>query len=181
MFFYIMEDWLYYEHMVIDFHQCHNPGSLVWHWSQIPEDELHASGWIHPFNEERLKRRKLQEYGLDGLAKNPDGSYTGIQAKCWNSRKLKASDLGTFMVAVGCRLQQKDNRSMGYLYYTSELEDNVRDDFLNSSRFHAVKLPLSRPHRPIIPVRTATYPAPKASLKAVPPRSMVTTLYFRAV
>jgi superfamily II DNA or RNA helicase len=139
-----MEDYLRYEHYVMQTHASVNPDETVWHWSVVPEDELYACGFFHSFNTYRLRKKteskKVNEYGLDGLSKNSEGVFTGLQAKCYTKSKLTAHHLGTFYQVVFMRMKEKDPRSLGYLYATCSLQADVRDDFLNSNTCFYEKL-----------------------------------------
>jgi hypothetical protein len=101
--------WKTYEHQAIRHHQDANSSSIAWHWKNVPHEELVRSGWHVNLGDRRIARlsainggtafNELSEYGLDGLARNVDGSYTGIQVKCWNT-SLNANSIGTFQSVV---------------------------------------------------------------------------------
>jgi superfamily II DNA or RNA helicase len=145
-------DWLAYERFIIDFHQQKHKDAHVWHWHNIPEDELWRCGWLHDFSKHRMMKHRCreegknarQEYGLDGLARYAEGHYSGIQAKYWLGRKkLTANDLGTYMLAV-TNMKRSNAKSYGTLYHTCGLEKNLAGGILNCSDFiHAHKLPFS--------------------------------------
>ena len=129
-------------------HHHDSSGHTTWHWSVIPEDELFKAGWIHDFNKWRLMKRlknkndrKIQEYGLDGLSRDKDGHYNGLQEKCYLSRSVTAYDLGTFYQTIYMRLKPKDPLSSGFVYFTSKLQVDVRDDSMNARDITFVKLP----------------------------------------
>jgi phage/plasmid-associated DNA primase len=135
------KDFYLYELQCIKYHQ-ETYGHQSWHWTQIPENVLYESGFIHNGNEYRLKRKlkweenqeyfnPLQEYGLDGIALEmceDKKIYHGIQCKLWNNNKLSGNDLGTFFISIFARLNKKNNESRGFLYYSGELEDNLKND-----------------------------------------------------
>jgi superfamily II DNA or RNA helicase len=111
-------------------------GHTVWHQSVIPEEELYLAGIIHDFNKHRLiriaKRKenpqiKYNDYGIDILAKDSDGNYYPCQAKHYTSRKVRASDIGTFTIVIICQ-----TKSSGYLYTTGKLEINLKENIMNS-------------------------------------------------
>lgn len=126
-------------------------GHATWHWSVVPEDELFKAGWLHDANKwrmmKRLKKkqdRKIQEYGLDGLSRDEDGHYYGLQEKCYMSRSVTAYDLGTFYQTIYMRLKQQDPMNSGFVYYTSKLQVDVRDDSRNADDISFVKLPYKK-------------------------------------
>ena len=143
-------EWLDYEHFVVDHHKQKHPDADVWHWHHIPEDELWKSGWIHCFNKLRMMKHRAQkegknvrqEYGLDGLVRYAEGSYSGMQAKHWLGRKkLTANHLGTFTHSV-LNMKRGDARSHGILYHTCGLEINLKETLMNlPDVIRAVKLP----------------------------------------
>ena len=146
-----MEDWRRYEHRCIDHHGRRRPESRVYHFSQVGEEVLRESGWI-PEGElsmrnvrlARLKNRGFQEYGLDGIARNPDGSYTGIQVKLYRRRMLTASDIATFVGTVAGYIQVvNEDRGLsppdnehGVLYFPPEtvLYDRLEREMQQSWR-----------------------------------------------
>ncbi len=138
-----MNNWKDYEAYVIKYHQD-TYNHITYHWSNIPEEILYESGFINDTNKIRLQRKKdktegkinsIQEYGLDGIAKD-DEIYHGLQAKCYDGKSyLKASDLGTFLSILFLRMKAKNNQSKGYLYHTCKLESNLYDDiFINNHK-----------------------------------------------
>ncbi len=133
-----------YEHYSIDYHRK-NYDAISWHWTQIPETVLYESGFVHDFNNLRMKRKErfeeegtyynpVREYGLDGISKSIDNennvSYNGIQSKLWE-RSLRAHDLGSFYQVIFARMRKHNNKSKGYLYHNGKLQVDVRDDILN--------------------------------------------------
>lgn len=113
---------------------------ITWHWSIVPEDELFKAGWIHDFNKWRImkkeknkKDKKIQEYGLDGLSKDSDGNYYGLQEKYYLSRSLNGNDLGSFYQSIYMRLKQNNPKNSGFVYYPNKLEINLRDDIKNTN------------------------------------------------
>ncbi len=133
-----------YEHYCIDYHRNHYD-ETAWHWTQIPEIVLYESGFVHDFNNLRMKRKErfeeegtyynpVREYGLDGISKSIDEEnnviYNGIQSKLWE-RSLRAHDLGSFYQVIFARMRKHNNKSKGYLYHNGKLQVDVRDDILN--------------------------------------------------
>jgi superfamily II DNA or RNA helicase len=106
------QDWYLYEHYCIAYHMK-TFAQEAWHWHHVPEEILVKSGFIHSFNELRLKRKqwleekkghyhpvrsvdfdpssesgnKRREYGIDGIACEMIGDtqalYHAIQCKYW--------------------------------------------------------------------------------------------------
>jgi superfamily II DNA or RNA helicase len=137
-----METWKLYEYFICEYH-AKNYNHKVWHNNDIPEEELEQAGFINSYNKFRLDRiaRKREakgnlllysDYGMDFLAKeefdNPLSYkyYTG-QCKYYNSRKITASDIGTFLSVTLLRLKTK-----GYLYSNARLEVNLSEDIRNT-------------------------------------------------
>jgi superfamily II DNA or RNA helicase len=133
-----------YEHYSIDYHRK-NYDQTTWHWTQIPETVLYESGFVHDFNNLRMKRKErfeeegtyynpVREYGLDGISQTIDEDgvviYNGIQSKLWE-RSLRAHDLGSFYQVIFARMRKHNNKSKGYLYHNGKLQVDVRDDILN--------------------------------------------------
>ncbi len=138
-----MNNWKDYETYIIKYHQD-TYNHITYHWSNIPEEILYESGFINDTNKMRLQRKKdkiegkinsIQEYGLDGIAKDNE-IYHGLQAKCYDGKSyLKASDLGTFLSILFLRMKAKNKESKGYLYHTCKLESNLYDDiFVNNHK-----------------------------------------------
>ncbi len=131
-----------YELYCIEYHR-NNTNHETWHWINIAESDLFNSGFITNFNKLRLQRKKvfeetdkyyniIREYGLDGLSFDGN-TYHGIQCKLYNENNyLTASDLGTFINVITFRMKIKNPLTTGYLYHTSKLEVNLRDDIDNS-------------------------------------------------
>jgi len=112
------------------------PNTEVRHWSVVPEEWLDDAGYITDYNRIRLERlmrkrgeiegsNRLKDYGLDGVAKTTaeDGTvvYSGLQAKYYLTRRLCATDIGSFL-AVQMFLTAYNNRSKGFLYSTAKLQ-----------------------------------------------------------
>ncbi len=140
-------NYLKYEYQILHYHQK-TTGQKTYHWKHIPEEILYESGYIHEYNNLRLKRKEfyiengiyynpIQEYGLDLISIEDITSpieksiYHGIQCKLWDNT-IKANDLGTFINSIMFRLHKKNSLSKGYLYHTSHLQRDLEDDFLNS-------------------------------------------------
>ena len=143
---------LSYERQAVAAYQQDFPGSEVWHWGDVPEQVLYDCGWLRPgHRKRRLNDGGFQEYGLDGVARNPDGSYCGIQCKCYGSNSwITASSLGTFSLVVQADIQPANEAKQvfanpaGILYHTPEakfeqkLDSTFEDDFskINQAVFH---------------------------------------------
>ena len=130
-----------YEYKVVE---CHRsiPNTQVWHWSQVPEDLLFKSGYIHDYSrvrKERLLRKKepregvnrIRDYGMDAFAVITDlidGSitYHGIQAKYYHTRKVTSGDIGSFLLKL-FDIRIKSPHSLGYLYSSTPLECELAD------------------------------------------------------
>lgn len=122
-----MQDFTVYEYQVCNYHQD-TSGHPTWHWSNAPVNHLITSGWVLNSNTLRqlmLEGKTPQEYGLDGIALKPDGSYTGIQAKM--RKRLAPTALGTFYSAC-MRLRLKHPNSDGHLYYSGGITTHLRDE-----------------------------------------------------
>ena len=141
------EKWLEYEYQSIAKHLEDNPNDTMYHWSNIPENLLEDSGYINDKNRTRKRRmiaraeqrsknnekkKPLQEYGLDGLGfRNTDNDeiiYLPQQTKYRTSNLLTASDLGSFHIACDNIICKHPN-SKGYLYYTTKLQADVRENY----------------------------------------------------
>ena len=154
------KNYLLFEHHCINLHR-EKYNEITFHWSNIPEELLYESGFLQnnlltfkTLREKRLEDKKeckinsIQEYGLDGLSykKNIDTDtetkiFNGLQMKLWNEKtKLTASDLGTFCQVLYMRLKKKNYESKGYLYYTCNLEKNVKQDYSNNSDIELIYL-----------------------------------------
>ncbi len=151
-----MQPFTLYEHNVVLEHLRLYPTQDVRHWSVVPDEWLLDSGWIHSTNRLRVQRRLANqqrvryEYGLDGLALEPDGTFHGLQAKMYEPRQqLTANDLGTFLSAVYNRLLVKNPASKGHLYHTCGLQVDLRDDLLHAGRIICHRF---APTGPVVPV-----------------------------
>lgn len=131
--------WLRFEHQSIDFHRKRY-NHTVYHQKDAPEDELFKSGFIHDYNKTRLQRLKnkhesrrrsaykYSDYGMDFLCKDVENNtYHAGQSKCYEKNKVTANHIGTFQSVINNRLKSK-----GYLYTTSNLEVNLREDLQNN-------------------------------------------------
>ncbi len=154
-----MQPFTQYEHDVIHEHLRLYPTQDARHWSIVPDEWLLDSGWIHSTNRLRVQRRLANqqrvryEYGLDGLALEPDGTFHGLQAKMYEPKhKLTANELGTFQNAVYNRLQVKNPLSKGHLYHTCGLQIDLRDDLIHSGRIICHRF---APTGPVVPVPAA--------------------------
>ena len=129
-----------YEYAVVEQHRL-RPHTRAWHWTNVPEELLFESGYIHDYSrtrKERLMRKKTpqqgvnraRDYGLDGLAvvTMPDGSilYHGLQAKYFHKRRVTAGDIGTFLFKL-FDLRTRIPTSVGYLYTSTRLEAEMAD------------------------------------------------------
>lgn len=135
-------DWLVYEKEIINYHRKQPSVVTVWQWGQHnspPELELENAGYINSYNEIRLKRLAqknngiLRDCGFDFLSFETleDGNkvYCGGQAKYY-SNKVTANDLGTFFM-YHMNLRGKNPKSVSYLYTTSKLQEDLRDNVSN--------------------------------------------------
>lgn len=120
----------------------------TYHWSNIPDKILIDSGYFKSYEKLRLRRKKnksriLQEYGLDAISlKKIDENkiiYNGLQMKLWNNT-ICANHLGTFMSVIYNRFIPKSSESLGYLYYTSKLENNLMNDFISTKKIIPIKV-----------------------------------------
>jgi superfamily II DNA or RNA helicase len=143
---------LAFEHYCVRYHAetyKHN----AWHQKAIPEDELFASGFIHDFNQHRLKRiashRALKgkagslysDYGIDFLAKESSEVYHVGQCKHYTSKRVSANDLGTFLLKCGDLREKQHGKGMGYIYTTSPLQVDLHESLLNqSSKYTHIRL-----------------------------------------
>ena len=135
-----MQNWQQFEWQSISHHrQKYN--HIVWHQKDVPEDELFNSGFIHNFNMQRLCRIKKQyeckngpgtyqysDYGMDFLCYDKEkNTYHAGQSKCYATNKVTARHCGSFQSVCTNRI-----KTPGYLYTTTELEENFREDLKNS-------------------------------------------------
>ncbi len=138
-----VKNYLDFEHYCI-FHHIEEFKQNAIHWSNVSEEMLYESGFIHSHNESRMTRKKkneegnkiYREYGLDGLSiEELDNKkiYHGIQAKYWGKKKLTGKDLGTFQNVIFNRLKRKNILSKGYLYHTNKIQSDLNDDIKNSN------------------------------------------------
>ena len=131
--------WVRFEYQSIAFHRKHY-NHIVYHQKDAPEDELFKSGFIHDYNKTRLQRQKnkhesrksnaykYSDYGMDFLCKDvKNNTYHAGQSKCYEKNKVTANHIGTFQSVINNRL-----KSTGYLYTTSNLEVNLREDLMNN-------------------------------------------------
>lgn len=105
-----------YEHQCVENFRTLNPSATVYHISQVGEDILYECGWIPKHDTAmrdirlaRLSNGGFVEYGLDGLAKNSDGSFTGLQSKLYLRKMLKTECIATFVEACS-----------GYIHISNE-------------------------------------------------------------
>jgi len=134
-------DWREYERVACIEH-ARRTNHTVLGWNDIPHEWLVDSGFVNDINRFRLRRKEsggnIREYGLDGLALDPNGVFHGLQMKCWGpTRILRAEDIGTFISVVSNRLQVKNRDSVGHLYHTCKLQADLRDDLIYSGRIVA--------------------------------------------
>ena len=117
----------------------------MWHWSNISDALLQACGFMTSTNAQRLKRLDstgVREYGLDGIALDENGVYHGIQAKCWTAT-LCAHHLGTFFSVTHGRFKACNDASCGYLYHTTQLQSDLREDLALMTNIRHMHLPWS--------------------------------------
>ena len=160
------QNWLEYEHQSIAKHIEDNPNDIMHHWSNIPENLLEDSGYINDKNRTRKRRmiaraeqrsknnekkKPPQEYGLDGLGfrytENGEIIYLPQQAKYRTSNLLTASDLGSFHIACDNIIYKHPN-SKGYLYYTSKLQADVRENYELKGHIVSVKFQYETHYNP---------------------------------
>jgi superfamily II DNA or RNA helicase/sulfur relay (sulfurtransferase) DsrC/TusE family protein len=160
-----------YEHEMVRQHMITHPDTDSYHWSVVPEQQLYESGYITDFSKHRLERlmrnkevhegNRVRDYGLDGLARSRVGSdvvFHGLQAKYYLKRNVCASDIGSFLLKQNA-LTRKNPLSKGYLYTSSPLQVDVREECADPASnlrhvFHPWKHPDAR-SAPYIP------PAPR--------------------
>ena len=129
-----------YEHEMVRQHIMTHPDTDAYHWSVVPEQQLYESGYITDFSKHRLERlmrnkeahegNRVRDYGLDGLARSRVGSevvFHGLQAKYYLKRNVCASDIGSFLLKQNA-LTRKNSLSKGYLYTSSALQVDVREE-----------------------------------------------------
>lgn len=114
---------LLYEHQMVAAHREAFPDHRVYHWTDAPEMVLFKAGWIKSFGEHRrrrLEKRKegvtnpYTEFGLDGVAVDPEDTAHGLQAK--SGMRLSFEDFATFF-CVASRMNDEDKKSFSYLYH----------------------------------------------------------------
>jgi superfamily II DNA or RNA helicase/sulfur relay (sulfurtransferase) DsrC/TusE family protein len=112
------------------------PGvNTVWEWGKHnspPETILERAGYITSYNKHRLKRLAdkknglLRDCGFDFLSLENDGQiYCGGQAKYYKE-KVTANHIGTFQMYQN-NLRAHNPKSVGYLYTSSNLQEDLRD------------------------------------------------------
>jgi len=151
-----------YEYAVVEQHRL-LPHTQAWHWTNVPEELLFESGYIHDYSrtrKERLMRKKIpqqgvnraRDYGLDGLAvqTTSDGTvlYHGLQAKYFHKRRVTAGDIGTFLFKL-FDLRTRKPDSVGYLYTSTRLEAEMADGVqLPNHPLRHVLFPWKHPDEP---------------------------------
>ena len=156
-----------YEHEMVRQHIMTHPDTDAYHWSVVPEQQLYESGYITDFSKHRLERlmrnkeahegNRVRDYGLDGLARSRVGSevvFHGLQAKYYLKRHVCASDIGSFLLKQNA-LTRKNPLSKGYLYTSSALQVDVREECADPASnlrhvFHPWKHPDAR-SAPFVP------------------------------
>lgn len=134
-------NWVKFERLCMKEHvRVYN--HVVWPWYSVPSEHLEKSGYVHDFNRYRFvhapaekKISRINDFGLDGLAYDTENdTYHGIQCKYWKTTDyLTAKDLGSFYQVVFNRLQKKNVKSKGFLYFTCRLQKELRHDLYNSN------------------------------------------------
>ena len=158
-----------YEHEMVRQHIMTHPDTDAYHWSVVPEQQLYDSGYITDFSKHRLERlmrkkeahdgNRVRDYGLDGLARSRVGSevvFHGLQAKYYLKRNICASDIGSFLLKQNA-LTRKNPLSKGYLYTSSALQVDVREECADPASnlchvFHPWKHPDARSVPYVLPV-----------------------------
>jgi superfamily II DNA or RNA helicase len=145
----MLPEWKEYEFQVIDYHKD-KYNDDVWHMDIVPEVHLEYSGFIHKYNKHRLTRLaknkeinnplcmkiKYQDYGMDFLILDKNNIYHAGQAKHYTSRKVSASDIGTFYDVLINNL-----KTTGYLYTSSDLAINLKENIKNGNSIIHNKVP----------------------------------------
>lgn len=111
-------DWHQFELFAMELH-LQRYGGLVWHWAQCPMEIRMASGY------QDSRHAGSRDYGVDFLGLGADGIWRAGQAKCYAKGRVKASDLGSFLIAVQSMKRVHANAE-GVLYHTSKLESELR-------------------------------------------------------
>ena len=77
-----------YEKFCVQIAQDTHPGSTAWHWLDVPEEELLASGWrLRPGrHSRRVADGGYCDFGLDGLLRVAANEYSGLQMKLYGER-----------------------------------------------------------------------------------------------
>jgi len=132
-----------FEHYCVQHHRA-KYGHDVWHASVVPEAELFSAGVFHDYNSRRMLRNAnlrdartrggitspYVDDGLDFLVKKPDedpskrAAYYPGQAKNYAKKSVCANHLAGFY-----RNMMK-MRAPGYLYTTTRLDINLREDLM---------------------------------------------------
>jgi len=132
-----------FEHYSVQHHRA-KYGHDVWHASVVPEAELFSAGVFHDYNSRRMLRNAnlrdartrggitspYVDDGLDFLVKKPDedpskrAAYYPGQAKNYAKKSVCANHLAGFY-----RNMMK-MRAPGYLYTTTRLDINLREDLM---------------------------------------------------
>ena len=135
----LAEDWINYEKEVVRVHRLRENVNQVWQWGKHnspPESVLEEAGYITSYNKHRLKRLAdknngyLRDCGFDFLSLEQDRQvYCGGQAKYYKD-KISANNLGTFLM-YQTNLRAHNPKSIGYLYTSSKLQEDLRDNVEN--------------------------------------------------
>ncbi len=126
-------------------------GHITYHWNNVPEDVLFESGFIQDYHLHRMKYKNnyletgnyhnmYEEFGLDGISKECDGLYHGIQCKLYDA-KVGANDLGSFYHVLFMRMKPMNPLSKGYLYHSSDLQKSIANDFQKEGSIISCKVP----------------------------------------
>ncbi len=129
-------------------------GHITYHWNNVPEDILFESGFIQDYHNHRMKYKNnyletgtyhniYEEFGLDGIAKERDGLYHGIQCKLYDA-KVGANDLGSFYHVLFMRMKRINPESKGYLYHSSDLQKSISYDFQKEGSIISCKVPFGK-------------------------------------
>jgi superfamily II DNA or RNA helicase len=132
-----------FEHYCVQHHRA-KYGHTVWHASVVPETELFAAGVFHDYNSRRMLRNAALrnartpggitspyvDDGIDFLVKKPDddpskrAAYYPGQAKNYATKPVCANHLAGFYRNLLVM------RAPGYLYTTTRLDINLREDLM---------------------------------------------------
>jgi superfamily II DNA or RNA helicase len=129
-------------------------GHITYHWNNVPEDILFECGFIQDYHNHRMKYKNnyletgtyhniYEEFGLDGIAKECDGLYHGIQCKLYDG-KVGANDLGSFYHVLFMRMKRINTASKGYLYHSSDLHKSIAYDFQKEGSIISCKIPFRK-------------------------------------